>query len=99
MDKEEIRKVVLNMISHRKRDDAELQISEIEEWDNSFADDTADVVISGVSYGIKLTNTRWHDGHGYDLEFNSSGGSGKDREEEIVVEKNNTRTYLHIFFS
>lgn len=99
MKKTEIRRVVLNMINIQNRDEAELEISDVTKWPTDFADYSADVVIIGVDPSVELMNTRWHESEGYYIEFNSSGGSGKDRKEELVIEKNNIKTYLKIIFN
>ena len=98
MDKDEIRRVVLNMIDSTERDNAELEISDVTEWQNDFADYKSDVTIGGVDPSVKITNTRWHEGNGYHIEFNSSEGDGKDKKKELVIEKNDVRTYLIIGF-
>lgn len=99
MDKKEIRKVVLNMLSKDKQESARLDISEINKYNGEFADYESDVVVSGIDTNSKITNRKWHQKNDYEIEFNSSSPGGTFREEKVVLEKDGVRTHLEISFT
>lgn len=99
MDKEEIKKVVLNMFSEDKKESARLDISEVSKYSGEYADYESEVTVSGIDPNSKITNTKWHQENNYEIDFNSSSSKFTFREEKVVLKKDGIRTHLKINFT
>jgi hypothetical protein len=88
MDENDIENIVQNMIENYYRGDAVIEIENMDNFSGNIADKKATAKILGVPSDVHISNNRWHEGHGYEMDFLSSQpGKEYDPYDEVNYRK------------
>lgn len=102
MEEKEIEKIVQNMVENSYRGDAAVEVQHLTDNHMFSSDLSATAKVFGVPKDVKISNNRWHEGNGYEMDFRNSQ-MGKEHEDygkvnfwRVEVEKSGETLLLDV---